>query len=785
MPVSDSPKRHPSRRETLGGMAALGSAAAAMSASKTQAAPAPEQNEAPFRGKVGETFDESTPDYLPHRKKDPSQPNIVAIMVDDVGYSDFGCYGSEIRTPAIDRLATNGLQYTNFRTTGVCSATRACFLTGLNNHSAGIGWLTYEDSGYPGYRGRLAPDAPTIAEALSAGGYRSYLSGKWHVNSAESSTSAGPFDNWPAQRGFHRSYWFQGHSTDFFRPMNFFDGNESVTVGEDFYATHDISRKALGYVKDHMAVHPDTPFFVYIAHPAAHSPLQAPADSIARQKGRYDRGWDVIREERFNRQKELGLIPAGTRLPDPNPGILPWTELAPERQRLYARYMEIYAAMVEEIDSTIAELQVTLDELGILDNTIIVLFSDNGGSPDGGLLGSANLLSGRIGGMSLEQCLDMFGDIGGPDSYPMYPAGWAAASNTPYRLYKHDSHLGGVADPLIVHWPKQTAGEEKLRPNYLHTIDLYPTLLEAAGVPPLETVRGMKAKPLHGRSALATLKDADSPETRTEQHFEMEGSRALYSDGWRLVSKTRDPRAADGWELFDVTEDINETNDLSQRHPEIAARLVERWEELARKYDVFPIDSRPGRRKSMAAFLSGDTRSEWVFHPPVSVLLPEAAPELIGRSNEIEFSIAPFEQQHEGVLFAYGNMFCGRVLYIRDGKLFHELALKPHSVIDSVAIPEGTRNITIIQHLTKRPWKGRYDILFDGQRAYRQHHDRLLFSRAMQGLQIGANHGVPVSSSCQHAFSGTIKQARFRLDTTPYTEKEIEYLLKPPFTADR
>ena len=330
------------------------------------------------------------------RQEAAGRPNVVVILVDDVGYSDFGCYGGEIATPQVDALARDGVRYANFRTTGVCSATRASLLTGLNPHSAGIGWLTELDTGSPGYRGDLTHAAPTLAETLRAGGYATYHCGKWHLNYFETSGAVGPTDNWPLQRGFDRSYWFHSHSTDFFRPASMLEGNQHLRParGDDYYITDDLTDRAIAYLHEHHAEAPDRPFFLYLAHPAAHSPLQARREDMLAVRGRYDAGWDEIRRARLARQKAMGLVPQGARAPEPGPGVQPWQSLSSDERRLYARYMEAYAACVARLDFNIGRLVEAMRELGLLDDTLLMVGSDNGGSPDGGPRGTTNLLAG-------------------------------------------------------------------------------------------------------------------------------------------------------------------------------------------------------------------------------------------------------------------------------------------------------------------------------------------------------------------------------------------------------
>lgn len=712
-----------------------------------------------------------------------SKPNIVLIVLDDVGFADLGCFGSEIATPAIDSLASAGLRFTNFHTTGVCAATRASLLTGLNPHSAGIGWLTYEDAGSPGYRGDLSPNAITMAEAFLGAGYNTYHCGKWHVNSDDSVGNTGPMYNWPSHRGFLRSYWFQGHSTDFFRPTNLFDGNERVDPEAGFYATDAFTNRAITYLAEHVAHSPQAPFFLMLAHPAAHSPLQAPPQDIQAQRGRYDRGWDEVRTSRFARQRELGLFAESVPLPMRNPGERSWDSLSEDERRLFARYMEVYGAMIRRIDHGIARIVEFLRSADLLDDTIIALMSDNGGSPDGGANGTPNMLAGRSGGVTIPEAVAVLESIGGPDSYAMYPTGWAAASNTPFRLYKHDTHLGGVADPLIIQWPRGISDGGQLRRQYAHACDLLPTLAKCADIAIPHERNGVAARPIQGTSFDAALLRADAPESRLEQHFELSGSRAIYTDGWRLVSTGRFRQPNDRWELFDVRVDPNETNDLARARPDIVQRLEQRWFAAAERYDVLPIDTRSQRDKSFANFYVGGERTQWRYFPPIDLIQPEAAPELFGRSHSVEIATEALSASDEGVLFAYGNMFLGCAAFIQRGRLHYEYRSWPNRVHRiSANVRPGVDTIRIDHQLTARPWVGVTTISVNEDVVAELASDRWPFGRTFQGLQIGQNVGVPVSSgyNAPFAFTGIIQRVRISLDNSPYTPQEINRANSPP-----
>lgn len=571
---------------------------------------------------IAESFADSRPAAASGPRWPKGAPNIVTIILDDVGFADLGCYGSEIPTPHIDALAARGVRYANFRTTAMCSPTRAAYLTGLNHHSAGMGWLADVDSGYPGYRGDLTPDAATTAEILGDAGWNSFLVGKWHVNAARSSGANGPYDNWPTRRGFERAYWFQGHSTDYFAPSELFDGVAPVepprTPG--YYVMDDLTDRAITYVSTQQALEPGRPFHLHLAYPGLHSPLQAPDAGRDRFKGAYDAGWDAIRAARLERQKAMGLVPAHTRLPPLGHNARPWAEHPADERRLYARYMEVYAAMLANLDANVGRLVARLEALGQLDNTLILLFSDNGASAEGTPTGTPNVFAAAYGRpVPVAEAQKFYPVMGEDPSFPHYPVGWTNASNTPYRLYKQYTHLGGVADPLIASWPAGGGEKGAIRQQFVHVIDLLPTILEASGQKPPATRHGRRMKPLQGKSVLATLASASAP-TRTEQYFELGGQRAYYAAPFRLVTNHRrgTPFEDDRWELYDLSKDPNELADLAAQMPDKVQEMLAKWQAAAKAHDVFPLDDRAMVIRMVQDRQARGLRSEWLFLPPSS-----------------------------------------------------------------------------------------------------------------------------------------------------------------------
>lgn len=493
--MADEEKRKLDRRSLLvggavgvgvAGAAAVGARAIEGRARQLKTPKAVAKGEA---AEIAESFADSRPMDVNDKGWRDGAPNVVAILLDDVGFADLGCYGSEIPTPAIDALAAAGLRYSNFRTTAMCSPTRAAFLTGLNHHSAGMGWLADIDSGYPGTRGDLTHDAATVAEILGDAGWSTFLCGKWHVNSGHSTGANGPYRNWPTQRGFDRAYWFQGHSTDYFHPSELFDGVAPVEppTTPDYYVNDDLTDRAMAYLGTQQALEPGRPFFLQLAFPGVHSPLQVRRAEREKFRGAYDAGWDAVRSARLQKQIELGIMPAGTKLPALSSGAKPWADVPAADRALYARYMEIYAAMLANIDANIGRLLVRLEQLGVRENTLVLLFSDNGGSAEGTETGTPNVFAAAFGRpVPVAEAQKLIDVMGEDPTFPHYPIGWTNASTTPFRLYKQFTHLGGVADPLLVSWPKAMPQKGAVRSQFVHVIDLLPTILEVAEVKPPE-----------------------------------------------------------------------------------------------------------------------------------------------------------------------------------------------------------------------------------------------------------------------------------------------------------
>ena len=661
----------------------------------------------PFEGVIGRTYDDSTPWWPPLPAAPDGAPNVVVVLLDDVGYAQLGCYGSDIATPRFDRLAAEGLRYANFHTTALCSPTRACLLTGRNHHSNGVARVVDLAAGFPGYNATIPRENGFLSEVLLGEGYATFAVGKWHLAPLTETTMGSPRDKWPLGRGFERFYGFMGGETDQYHPDLVHD-NHAVdpprTPEDGYHLTEDLADRAIQFVKDLRATAPSKPFFLWFTPGACHAPHQAPASYVDAYRGHFDQGWDRWREQVFERQLASGLLPPGTALSDRPTWVPAWDTLSADEQRLYARMMEVYAGFLTHTDAQVSRLLDFVDGLGELDDTIVVVMSDNGASAEGGAKGSFNeQYFFNFVPESLEENLRRIDDLGTPRASNHYPWGWAWAGNTPLKRFKRDTHEGGVADPLIVHWPARLGRPGETRHQYVHAVDLMPTLLDAIGIDPPATIGGVEQSAVEGVSFAPTLATPDAPGAHVTQYYEMLGSRALYHDGWKAVvfhpspflaydgSDVDHPFDDDVWELYHVASDFSEVHDLAGSEPEKLAELQERWWEEAAKYQVLPLNNEPARFPDRRY-----RRHRYELHPGIG--LPEAiAPNLKGRAfvvtAELEVPAAgDGDGAVDGVLVAHGSHAGGYALYLRGRRLhytYNFLGTDLTTVSAEVELPAG------------------------------------------------------------------------------------------------
>ncbi len=605
----------------------------------------------------------------------PGSPNIVLMMLDDVGFADFGCYGSEIDTPCIDQVAARGVRYSGFHTTAMCSTTRAALLTGRNHHAVGVGCLANFDSGYPGYRGKISKDAPTLAETLREVGYRNYMVGKWHVTPLTETGPTGPFDGWPLGRGFDRFYGFLDAETDHYSPELVRDNSHIEAPGtyaSGYHLTEDLFDQAIGYIQGHIAASPKIPWFLMLTPGACHAPHQAPKPLIDKYDAIFSKGWDQCRKDRLQRQIELGVVPKGTQLPPRNDRVKAWADHSTDEKRVFSRLAGAYAAMLEHTDQQLARLMNFLHAAQLTENTLVLLLSDNGASQEGGPNGFVNAM-GPFNGQpeSMQTKLARLDDIGGPDTHSNFPWGWAMASNTPLKRYKQNTHGGGIRDPLIVSWPAKLPTDGSVRSQFCHVSDLAPTILELLGVeshhrPGIGTP---------GCSFAASLHDAYAATAKDVQYFEMFGHRGLVHDGWKAVAY-HEPGTAfedDEWELYHLAEDFNEVHNLAEVEPERLQQLQSLWWQQAETNQVLPLDDRFAPRFAENAERHRGGRTHYTFWPGMGHLPSDVAPDLRSRSYRISVDLDVLSDRDSGVLIAHGDATGGYSLYMDNGHLVHDL----------------------------------------------------------------------------------------------------------------
>ena len=563
------------------------------------------QEAQPYQGTVGRTLAESK-EWWPEPVKAPAgAPNVVWILLDDVGFGAAGTFGGLINTPTFDSLAANGLRYTNFHTTAICAPTRSALLTGRNSssvHESGFSH-TIMSAGFPGWDGRVPATAGTIAEILRDNGYNTFAVGKYGITPDEEATDAGPFDHWPTGKGFDHFFGFLGSQTDQYHPDLVEDQAHVRPDGR--HLSDQITDKAIFYIDRQRKVAPDKPFFLYYAPGATHAPHQVDQYWSDQYKGKFDEGWDVFREKVFENQKRLGVIPANAILPDRNPDIKAWDSLTPDEKKLYARFMEVYAGYLTYSDFEIGRLINHLKEIGQLDNTLIFIsIGDNGASKEGTLNGTVDqgLLAGpRPEQQNIDYNLNKIGEIGTPHATNgNYPLGWAQACDTPFKFWKQDANSeGGTHNPLIVFWPKGIKDKGGIRPQYSHVIDLLPTTLDLVGIKAPSEIRGIKQQPIEGFSFADSINDANAPWHHTVQYYYIFGSRSIYDNGWKAElaypssfitgnAASAQPFDENAWELYNLKDDPTERIDLAQKYPEKLTQLKAEFEEQAKEHNLYP-----------------------------------------------------------------------------------------------------------------------------------------------------------------------------------------------------
>jgi arylsulfatase len=717
---------------------------------------------------------------------------VLLVVLDDVGFAQLGCFGSDIETPTMDRLASEGLRYRNFHTTAMCSPTRACLLTGRNSHTCGMGGITDLAMGFPGYHGRIPKSCAFVSEVLRQAGWATMAVGKWHLAPSDELHAAANRDRWPLGQGFERYYGFIGAETNQWAPDLVVD-NQPIRhdPAPGYHLTEDLVDQAIAMVADLRAADHTKPFFQYLAFGACHAPHHVPADWIERCRGRYDDGWDAWRERTHARQLEMGLLPAGTALTARPPWVQEWAALPDDEQRLYARMMEVYAAFLAHTDHQLGRLLAFVDGRGELDNTLVVLVSDNGASAEGGPHGTFNenfLFNGLP--HDLAANLARQDELGGPTTYNHYPWGWAMAGNTPYKRWKRETHQGGIGTPMIVRWPA-IPDPGAVRHHYTHAVDIAATILDVCAVPMPASVNGVAQVPMVGVSVAASLTRPDAPAHRRTQYYEQFGCRAIYHDGWKAVAyhpmpvaiyqdgdDPRRPFEQDRWELYHVAADPAESEDVAAAEPDRLGALVDLWFAEAEQYGALPLSAARGfaygRPESIPA------RQRYVFHAGTAPVPEEVAPATKLRPHRVlaDVTLAPGDA---GVLLAQGGRFGGYSLFVLDERLHYANNFAGVEVT-TVTSPETLTPGRHLLGVEVTPLTGlsmRAELFVDGEVVASAELARtapVRFALAGEGLCCGYDDGTPVSDaySSPFAFTGSIGRVLVDLSGAPIRDLAAE-----------
>ncbi len=652
-------------------------------------------------------------------KAPPGAPNVVIVLIDDLGFGAPSTFGGPIRTPTLDRLAQGGLRYNNFHTTALCSPTRVALKSGRNHHTANAGSIMETATAFPGNTGQIPNSVAPLAEMLRLNGFSTAAFGKWHETAAWETSVSGPFDRWPTHQGFDKFYGFLGGETNQWSPL-IFDGLKRVEPPNDpsYHFTTDITDQAIQWVRGQQSLTPDKPFFVYFAPGATHAPHHVPKAWADRYKGQFDAGWDAVRSATFERQKKLGVVPARAKLAPKPEAIQAWDALSPDEKRLFTRQAEVFAGFTEHTDHEIGRLVKAIEDLGELENTLFLYIAgDNGASAEGGMLGTSNETL-YFNGQSdtLENQLRHLDHWGDPSTYPHMSAGWAVAFNSPFTWTKQvASNYGGTRNGMVVHWPKGFRARNQVRSQFHHVIDVAPTVLEATRLPEPKVVDGTPQTPIEGVSLAYTFDDPRAADRHTTQYFEMFGNRAIYHDGWLAGTIHRapwelKPRRAlqeDVWELYDVRADFSLAEDLAAKNPQKLAELQALFMAEAAKHHVLPIDDRGIERFNAALVGRPD-----LMGPRTSLILYEGTPGMLentfinvkNRSSTITAELVIPPGGADGVILAQGGRFAGWSLYLRDGKpayTYNFFGLEHTTVSGEKPLAPG--KVTI-----------RYDFAYDG-----------------------------------------------------------------------
>jgi len=743
---------------------------------------------APFKGTMGLKAKESKTDFPRAVEAPKGAPNILLVLLDDVGFGATGTFGGPASTRTLDRLAADGLRYNQFHTTALCSPTRAALLTGRNHHTVHTGVIMEAGTGFPGYDTLMGKDTASVAEVLRQHGWNTAWFGKNHNVPDWQSSQAGPFDLWPTGLGFEYFYGFVGGDTNQWRPA-VIEGTRPIDpyIGNPNYNfDYDIADQAIRWIRMQKSVAPGRPFFVYYAPGATHAPHHPKKEWVAKYKGKFDQGWDKVREETLARQKRLGVIPANTQLSARHKEIQAWDSLNADQKRLYARMMEIYAGYLEQTDYNVGRVVEAIRELGQLDNTLVIYIAgDNGASAEGspqGLLNEMTFFNGVP--ESYQDLLKRIDDIGTWKTYNHYPVGWAHAMDTPMPWTKQiASHYGGTRNGMVISWPSRIKDKGGIRPQWHHVIDIAPTILEATGLNAPSSINGVAQKPIEGVSMAYSFADGKAPSTRTTQYFEMLGNRAIYHDGWVAAttptSAPWDPAGSDvdvitgyKWELYNVAEDFSESTDQAARNPDKLRELQLLFYAEAAKYNVLPLDNSKTQRLDPAIRPSLTRgRTSFAYYEGMTRIPEGASPDIKNRSFAVTAQVEIPAGGAKGVVATQGGLFGGWALYLADGKpVFHYnfVDVAHYSVAAARPLAPGKHTIVVdFKYDGGGLGKGGTgSILVDGQQIAQGRIDKTIPIRVSldEGLDIGEDTGTPINLTYDVPFKFTGKIEKVTID---------------------
>jgi len=733
-----------------------------------------------FKGKIAKSYEESE-EWWPTKKKPPKDaPNVIIFLLDDVGFAQVASFGGLIETPNIDKLADNGLRYNNFHTTALCSPSRATLMAGRNPHMIGLGSHALTAMGFPGYNAIVPPSAKSVANYLEEEGYINYALGKWDHTPLYEVSQIGPFHRWPSDEGFAHAYTFMAADVHQFIPV-MWDDHHPEPYRKTYHLDKDLADRAIDWITGHKSLDEELPFMMLWASGSMHSPHHAPDEYIAKYQGKFDMGWDKAREQILKNQIEKGIAPGNTILSKRIDEIPSWESRSADEKKMYAKQMEVFAAQMEHVDHQIGRIVETLERIGELENTLIFVTADNGASGEGGLQGTFNETY-VLNGMQTPFDANMrnYDNWGQWDSYPHYHAGWAMAGNTPFPYFKQSEHRGGQQDALVVHWPNGIKAKGEVRNQYHHISDIAPTIMQAAGIERPDEYHGIPQQPFTGVPMNYSFDNADAPNAKKRQYYEMFGNRAIWVDGWKAVTLHANrmpweinmvqPFEDDVWELYNVAEDFSESNDLAAEYPEKLEELIAIFEEEAWANQVYPLyDDMLARLNAVNYVLFGD-KKEFTYYAPGAVRIAEKASAPVkGRSHTIETTI-DLQGDEEGVIVACGGMTGGYSMYIKGGKLHFDYNFLDgvHYHLISPKLPTGSTDLKFNFDLdrskidgTLKPWSGTGELYVNGEKVDEDYFEMMHISTysLAETFDVGMDSGTQVDKDYEGStfpFTGTL-----------------------------